>query len=242
MLSTFRFPFLSIVVHTPRFDFYRRRMSSSATRTYKDAIDTLNTLQTNAAVLEAVRAAGAKLNPNAISEMVDYLRRVGLEVLLLPILLSFLWRSVTAISIKRFKCHTHHRDQREGLHERLYRFGLKGGKASLEDRFALLHRHMISSLTSNAGLYTSPHLVAVRERIRINGEPLSEEDFTRYFFEVWDLLQKNTKVCGLRLFPVVVIHNKFDIFCSAKLLLPPLCQITSDSSRSWLFILLVNSR
>jgi folylpolyglutamate synthase len=50
------------------------------------------------------------------------------------------------------------------------------------------------SLTSNTGLYTSPHLVAVRERIRINGEPLSEEDFTRYFFEVWDLLQTNTKV------------------------------------------------
>jgi folylpolyglutamate synthase len=50
-------------------------------------------------------------------------------------------------------------------------------------------------LTSNTGLYTSPHLVAVRERIRINGEPLSEEEFTRYFFEVWNLLQ-NTKVFG----------------------------------------------
>lgn len=54
---------------------------------------------------------------------------------------------------------------------------------------ALLER----PLTNNAGLYTSPHLVAVRERIRINGEPLSEEEFTRYFFEVWNLLQ-NTKV------------------------------------------------
>lgn len=52
-------------------------------------------------------------------------------------------------------------------------------------------------LTSNTGLYTSPHLVAVRERIRINGEPLSEEEFTRYFFEVWNLLQ-NTKVFGFR--------------------------------------------
>lgn len=41
------------------------------------------------------------------------------------------------------------------------------------------------------GLYTSPHLVAVRERIRINGAPISEEDFTKYFFEVWDKLEKN---------------------------------------------------
>jgi folylpolyglutamate synthase len=44
------------------------------------------------------------------------------------------------------------------------------------------------------GLYTSPHLVAVRERLRINGSPLSEEDFTKYFFQVWDRLQENTTV------------------------------------------------
>lgn len=33
--------------------------------------------------------------------------------------------------------------------------------------------------------------MAVRERIRIGGVPLSEDDFTRYFFEVWDRLQQN---------------------------------------------------
>lgn len=38
------------------------------------------------------------------------------------------------------------------------------------------------------GLYTSPHLISVRERIRINGFPISEELFTKYFFEVWDKL------------------------------------------------------
>ncbi|PRP89859.1 hypothetical protein PROFUN_00201 [Planoprotostelium fungivorum] len=35
------------------------------------------------------------------------------------------------------------------------------------------------------GLFTSPHLVSVRERIRINGEPVSQEDFARYFWKVW---------------------------------------------------------
>ncbi|KAJ1309074.1 hypothetical protein OPQ81_004753 [Rhizoctonia solani] len=39
------------------------------------------------------------------------------------------------------------------------------------------------------GLYTSPHLVSVRERIQINGKPISEDDFTRFFFEVWDRLE-----------------------------------------------------
>lgn len=41
------------------------------------------------------------------------------------------------------------------------------------------------------GLYTSPHLISVRERIRINGQPLSEEKFTGYFFEVWDKLESS---------------------------------------------------
>ncbi|KZS97779.1 tetrahydrofolylpolyglutamate synthase [Sistotremastrum niveocremeum HHB9708] len=45
----------------------------------------------------------------------------------------------------------------------------------------------------NIGLYTSPHLVAVRERIRVNGVPISEEQFTKYFFEVWDRLEANDK-------------------------------------------------
>ena len=49
-------------------------------------------------------------------------------------------------------------------------------------------------LTSMQGLYTSPHLVAVRERIRVNGAPLSEDLFTKYFYEVWDRLKENTKV------------------------------------------------
>ena len=42
------------------------------------------------------------------------------------------------------------------------------------------------------GLYTSPHLRNVRERIRINGEPISEEVFAKYFFEVWEKLDSTT--------------------------------------------------
>ncbi|CUS20407.1 LAQU0S01e05908g1_1 [Lachancea quebecensis] len=39
------------------------------------------------------------------------------------------------------------------------------------------------------GLYTSPHLKSVRERIRINGQPICEEKFSGYFFDVWDRLE-----------------------------------------------------
>src|SRR5437899_2488460 len=34
------------------------------------------------------------------------------------------------------------------------------------------------------GLYTSPHLVRVNERIRVNGREISDEDFARSFAEV----------------------------------------------------------
>uniref|UniRef100_A0A8C7WB65 Folylpolyglutamate synthase n=1 Tax=Oncorhynchus mykiss TaxID=8022 RepID=A0A8C7WB65_ONCMY len=43
------------------------------------------------------------------------------------------------------------------------------------------------------GFYSSPHLVQVRERIRINGQPISKELFTKYFWEVFTQLDA-TKV------------------------------------------------
>ena len=47
------------------------------------------------------------------------------------------------------------------------------------------------------GLYTSPHLRFVRERIQINNEPLSEELFAKYFFEIWDRLEEAATAKGL---------------------------------------------
>lgn len=47
---------------------------------------------------------------------------------------------------------------------------------------------------TRVGLFTSPHLIAVRERIRIDSVPISEETFAKYFFEVWDLLETNANV------------------------------------------------
>lgn len=46
---------------------------------------------------------------------------------------------------------------------------------------------------SKIGLYTSPHLRFVRERIQINNEPISEEKFAKYFFEIWDRLEAAAK-------------------------------------------------
>ena len=36
---------------------------------------------------------------------------------------------------------------------------------------------------------SSPHLHEVRERMRINGEPISKELFTQYFWECWNTFE-----------------------------------------------------
>jgi len=54
---------------------------------YAEAITALNTLQSNASVIEAIRRSGGKLNDFAIPEMVEYLQRIGWKVSLIPSIL-----------------------------------------------------------------------------------------------------------------------------------------------------------
>eukprot|EP01132_Coremiostelium_polycephalum_P006057 gene6057-7544_t len=43
----------------------------------------------------------------------------------------------------------------------------------------------------STGLFTSPHLISPRERIKLNGELISKELFTKYFWYCWDALKAN---------------------------------------------------
>ena len=36
------------------------------------------------------------------------------------------------------------------------------------------------------GLFTSPHMVSFRERIRVNGNPISQDTFVRHFWHVYN--------------------------------------------------------
>ena len=47
-------------------------------------------------------------------------------------------------------------------------------------------------------LLSSPHLMEVRERIRINGKPLPKDKFAKYFFDCWDNLLNNGDVSNQR--------------------------------------------
>jgi dihydrofolate synthase/folylpolyglutamate synthase len=49
---------------------------------------------------------------------------------------------------------------------------------------------ILESAGHRTGLYTSPHLVHVNERIRINGSDISDDDFARLYFKVDDTAQR----------------------------------------------------
>lgn len=43
------------------------------------------------------------------------------------------------------------------------------------------------------GCLTSPHVTNVRERIKLNGIPISEELFATYFFDIWERMKQHTQ-------------------------------------------------
>src|SRR6201994_1412197 len=60
------------------------------------------------------------------------------------------------------------------------------GKGSTSSTLASI----LSSAGYRTGLYTSPHLTRVNERIQINGTPISDDDFARLYFRVDDAAQR----------------------------------------------------
>lgn len=134
---------------------------AEATRTYRDAINALNTLQSNFASIEAIRKLGPNANKNELSikEVYEFTRRMGYDP-----------KDFNKLNI-------------------IHVTGTKGKGSTCAFTESILKQYSSPPYPiKKIGLYTSPHLKTVRERIRINGEPISEPLFTRYFFEVWDRL------------------------------------------------------
>ncbi|KAJ9099920.1 hypothetical protein QFC21_003925 [Naganishia friedmannii] len=170
------------------------RMSSTespAGKTYRDAINLLNTCQSNAATIEAIRKSGMKMNQYAIPEMIEYLFRLGykaedLNALNVIHITGTKGKGSTSAFVERI-C-------RERFMEKGY-FG-DGGVSRLRNKEEEGDDDVVSGgdeeWYGGIGLYTSPHLCAVRERIRINGKPIPEHLFARFFFEVWERLDAYT--------------------------------------------------
>ncbi|GAA5886902.1 hypothetical protein JCM16303_006754 [Sporobolomyces ruberrimus] len=132
----------------------------TTSRSYSAAIDALNSLQSNAAVIDAIRKSGTTNGEAQMVEGVEYLKRIG----------------YTPNDLNRLNV--------------LHITGTKGKGSTSAFVSSLL---TTLSLNAKVGLYTSPHMVAVRERIRINGKPIEEDLFAKYFWEVWDKLEADPK-------------------------------------------------
>eukprot|EP01147_Barroeca_monosierra_P000561 gene561-3878_t len=112
---------------------------------YKKAINTLNSLQTNASALEKQRRHGIDMT-QMIPAVQDCLRRIN----------------VTQENLKRLNV--------------IHIAGSKG-KGSV----AAFAESVLRNQGYKTGLFTSPHLIEVRERIRINGIPISQQQFAHNF-------------------------------------------------------------
>ena len=169
-------------------------------RSYSDALDHLNAVQSIEAAKDAWLAAGKPSKQYVITETVENLRRMGYSVCLVQLrLLSFLslMLSFTARKSQFTQCYTCCGNEGKGLNQRVYGFHSSSRQVRLENWCVkcIQNGHSFSLITPTlSGLYTSPHLISVRERIRINGTPISEEDFAKFFFEVWERLDENDKV------------------------------------------------
>lgn len=143
-------------------------------RTYKDAINALNTLQSNFATIDAVRKSGINRNSMLMPEMIEWVRRIGYHP-----------SDFTKLNV-------------------IHVTGTKGKGSTCAFVQSIVSQYRdqapidIKRITK-IGLYTSPHLKTVRERIMINGKPITEELFTKYFFEIWQRLDASTS--NLDVFP-----------------------------------------
>ncbi|RYP76593.1 hypothetical protein DL771_001662 [Monosporascus sp. 5C6A] len=142
-------------------------------RTYEEALARLSSLQSNLAVTSLFTEPSPAPTPSSSSSAASKPSTKDLNALAIPEMLTWLRRAnVTPRDIAGLKC--------------IHVAGTKGKGSVCAFLTAILTHPAVRPRAGRVGTYTSPHLVSVRERIQLEGEPISRELFARYFFEVWD--------------------------------------------------------
>lgn len=168
--------------HTPQASIRRFSISSTLydkNQDYASSIKDLNSLQSNASTIKALRDSGA-MNKNAIPEMRQWLERAGVK--------------------------QEDIDELQVIHVA----GTKGKGSTCAMVASILSNYRLAyGRTPRIGLYTSPHLKSVRERIQIDGEPLPKEEWCEYFYDVWNALEANgaTKPVYFRFLTILAFHT-----------------------------------
>jgi folylpolyglutamate synthase len=160
-------------------------------RTYADALALLETLQSNRTVVRKIGGSSRDMNLDAIPEMLMWVGKAGYGVddfnklRVIHVGGTKGKGSVCAFVASIFQ-------QYNNL-SNISRATANGAIATDRKKQDL---PVEAGTLGKVGLYTSPHLVTVRERIRINNEPISQSLFTSHFFTLWDRFNSSAAAAG----------------------------------------------
>jgi len=158
----------------------RSRTSMAMARTYEGALARLASLQSNKTITALFDAPAT---PALSTSDVDKPR--DLNALAIPEMLAWLERAGTSASdLQKLQC--------------IHVAGTKGKGSVCAYLTSILTQPFARPVAGRVGTYTSPHLITVRERIQLDGQPISQQLFTRYFFEVWDALTASARARAAR--------------------------------------------
>jgi folylpolyglutamate synthase len=159
----------------------------SKERSFEKAVELLETLQSNKQVVKTLSTSGQDANAVAIPEMLGLLRKVGYPPEDFADRLNFIHVAGT-----------------KG----------KGSVCAMVESILLQYRGSTGESQKGTlgkiGLYTSPHLTTVRERIRIDGITLSKRTFARHFFFLWDRFSNadcETRPSYFRYLTIMALHT-----------------------------------
>ncbi|OAA46943.1 Folylpolyglutamate synthetase [Metarhizium rileyi] len=126
-------------------------------RSYRDALQKLTELQSNRTVTDLFGSSPGQ----------PHTRAQDLNALAIPEVIQ--WLSRAGYSVEDLSRMRH-----------IHVAGTKGKGSVCAYATSLLRQY------GTVGTYTSPHLVSPRERIAIDGEPISQDHFATAFFDLWD--------------------------------------------------------
>jgi len=141
-------------------------------RSYARCLSLLGELASNRAVVSMVASSAEDMNKQAMPEMREWVRKAGYSLEDFNRLKAV---HVAGTKGKGSVCAM--------VANILQQYGGLKASAALEHGESSLGRR---EGLGRIGLYTSPHLITPRERIRIDQVPISQETFAYYFFDLWD--------------------------------------------------------
>lgn len=166
-------------------------------RSYESAVSALLSPVHQATTPTAIRTAAARRR-STLDDMQVYLKRLGLEL----------------------TANNGDADNRDDIHVPSLIFHIAGtkGKGSTSSFCESILRNAHGL---NTGMFTSPHLVSLRERIRINGVPVSKRVFGEVYWRVRGKLEQhqcdshaeNGVGDGCTLSPLPILPGYFRMLC-----------------------------